>query len=256
MDIEAYISSGILELYCTGGLTEQEKREVEALSKQHPEIQAEILSIQETLSKYASKYAKTPNPYLKNKILDQFPDKKNLSITTNSSNSISSKYLTISLLAATVAAFFFFYKWKTVSGETEKLKIESINTVSKNLNLVQQLNSCQEQMSILLNKNTKVVPLAGLANSPASMVVVYWNQTNKNLYLNVTNLPSTPVGKQYQLWALVGGKPIDVGVFEATTGILQTMKQIAKAETFAVTLEKTGGNATPTIDQMVVMGKI
>lgn len=256
MDIEAYISSGILELYCTGGLTEHEKREVEALSKEYPEIQAEISAIQETLSKYASKYAKMPNPGLKNKILDQLPDKKNLILTINSPNNKALKFLTISLLAATVAAFFFFYKWNNVLGEIEKLKMESMNITSENLKVIQQLNGCHEQMNILLNKDTKVVPLGGLPNSPASKVIVYWNQRNKNLYLNVNDLPISPVGKQYQLWALANGKPIDAGVFEVTTGILQTMKQIEKAEAFAVTLEKTGGNPTPTMDQMFVMGKI
>ncbi len=34
------------------------------------------------------------------------------------------------------------------------------------------------------------------------------------------------------------------------------MKSFGKAQAFAITLEKQGGSATPTMDKMVVMGKL
>jgi anti-sigma-K factor RskA len=70
-------------------------------------------------------------------------------------------------------------------------------------------------------------------------------------------LPQNDKDHQYQLWALVGGKPVDLGVFDAPADSTQMkeMKSIARADAFAVTLEPKGGSINPTMDQMVVLGK-
>ncbi|RZK28201.1 MAG: anti-sigma factor [Hymenobacter sp.] len=68
-----------------------------------------------------------------------------------------------------------------------------------------------------------------------------------------------PPGKQYQLWALDNGKPVDAGVLTAATTAgsgLQQMKDIASAQTFAMTVEPTGGSAGPTLTTMTVVGNI
>ncbi len=256
MDIKAYISSGILELYCTGALTERENSEVEALARQYPEVKSEIDTIQNALNQYAQQFAITPSTDLKNKILNQLPEKTPVSTNLKPVRVKSNSLLYFGLIAATLAAIFFYFKLNTASVSRDQLNTENLKLAQENLGLVQQLNSCHEQMDIILNKDTKLVPLDGLPVSPSSKVFVYWNTINKNTYINVSNLPVPPTDKQYQLWALAGGKPIDAGVFEASTGILQTMKQITSAEAFAVTLEKKGGSPSPTMDQMYVMGKI
>lgn len=78
--------------------------------------------------------------------------------------------------------------------------------------------------------------------------------------LNVENLPMPPSGKQYQLWALKDGKPIDAGVFDMIPGTEGDMHMmpvtIADADAFAVTLEKKGGSPSPTLTQLYAMGKI
>lgn len=69
MDIEAYISSGILDLYAAGALTSPEKEEVEQMAKLYPEIQAEINNIHAVLNQYAELHAVPPPAYLKEKVL-------------------------------------------------------------------------------------------------------------------------------------------------------------------------------------------
>jgi anti-sigma factor RsiW len=58
MDLNEYISSGILELYAAGALDEAEAREVEAMAAQHPEVKVELDAIQSALTGYAGAYAK------------------------------------------------------------------------------------------------------------------------------------------------------------------------------------------------------
>ena len=68
-----------------------------------------------------------------------------------------------------------------------------------------------------------------------------------------------PSDKQYQLWAIVDGKPVDGGmILTSKRGDkyrIQKMKTFGKAEAFAVTLEDEKGNPTPK-GPMFVMGKM
>jgi anti-sigma-K factor RskA len=79
------------------------------------------------------------------------------------------------------------------------------------------------------------------------------------VYIDPSNLPEAPAGKQYQLWAIVDGKPVDGGMIITTKKDnkyrIQKMKTFGKAEAFAVTLETEGGNPTPKGD-MYVLGKM
>ena len=49
MDINAYIQSGVLELYVAGALSEKESKEVYDLMLKHPEILKEVLEIESAI---------------------------------------------------------------------------------------------------------------------------------------------------------------------------------------------------------------
>jgi anti-sigma-K factor RskA len=70
-------------------------------------------------------------------------------------------------------------------------------------------------------------------------------------------MPANDQAHQYQLWALVGGKPVDLGVFDVdtTSKEMKEMKSTALADAFAVTLEPRGGSTSPTMSEMMVVGK-
>ena len=96
--------------------------------------------------------------------------------------------------------------------------------------------------------------------SPTSFATVYWDTTSKDVYLLVNNLPQPPGEKQYQLWALLDGKPVDVGMIDNSSFIgekrlLIQMKNVSGAQAFAITLEDKGGKPTPQ-GAMYVMGKL
>ena len=53
MDINAYINSGILELYVLDRLAPDERRQVELYAEQYPEVRQEISDIELALEEYA-----------------------------------------------------------------------------------------------------------------------------------------------------------------------------------------------------------
>ena len=78
--------------------------------------------------------------------------------------------------------------------------------------------------------------------------------------MDITNLPSPAADKQYQLWAIVDGAPVDMGVFDLASAETDTTFQnvpfIENPQAFAVTLEPKGGSTNPTLDQMYVVGNV
>ena len=102
--------------------------------------------------------------------------------------------------------------------------------------------------------------MKGMEASPSSFATVYWDSTSKDVYLIVNNLPAPPSDKQYQLWALLDGQPIDIGMIEneffvSQKKLLLKMKNASNAQAFAITLEKKGGNPTPQ-GKIYVMGNL
>jgi anti-sigma-K factor RskA len=119
------------------------------------------------------------------------------------------------------------------------------------------LDKKSSDMHMVMNRSNKIVDLKGMEIAPASYATVYWNPQNKQVMLNVESLPMPPADKQYQLWALKDGKPIDAGVFDMGKDPMHPMEiPIENADAFAITLEKKGGSPAPTLTQLYVMGKI
>ncbi|MBE9466566.1 anti-sigma factor domain-containing protein [Dyadobacter subterraneus] len=112
--------------------------------------------------------------------------------------------------------------------------------------------------SLYRNPNYKVVKMAGLEKSPQSAVAAIWDTKTNEVLLDVQNLPAAPQGKQYQLWTIVDGKPVDMGVLdqEFSKKLLKMKQANPGAAAFAITLEKTGGSPSPTMEDMFVMGKV
>ena len=101
-----------------------------------------------------------------------------------------------------------------------------------------------------------VVNMVGTKPADHSSANVFWDSTSQNVYMVVKNMPKLPNDKQYQLWALIDGKPKDLGVFDVSDQkFIIKMKNTQKADAFAITIEQKGGSPSPTLEKMQSMGK-
>jgi len=278
MDVQAYISSDVLDRYVLGDVTEQERKEVECLSHIYPEIKTNLDALQESVNSYASFYEKAPPTALKGKIMAEImklgkekvkPDAKVISLSETASKSSSTTYKW--LAAASVVLFMltaFLYadmrsKLNASQNETITLaeKLGQINESSNNQ--ITDLKTKNELMAasvaIFNNPENKIIKMAGIEKmAPTAHATICWNSKTKEVYVGFANLPAPPTNKQYQLWAIADGKPVDLGVIDKNSDALsiQKMKVTEKAQAFAVTLEKVGGSQTPTLTAMYVMGGV
>jgi len=119
-----------------------------------------------------------------------------------------------------------------------------------------QMTAYANSLQVLRDTNMAVVRMKGMPAYPQGMATVFWNKRSKDVYLMVNNLPRPEPGKQYQLWAIVNGQPVDAGMLNwDQSGIVASMKNIPQAQAFAITLEDEGGHPAPQ-GAMYVMGGI
>lgn len=272
-DLKAYIESGILELYVLGDVSPNEKLQVEEMSSKHPVIKAELDEIERSMELYAFENAVEPTEHLRDRVLNSlltnFGDDNNfpsghkkeavkdnvVALTAPKSNSFF-KYAfaaCLALLILSVAALINIYD------QLQDANTQLVAMNSQNQHFTKTVNYMDHQLSIYRDPSFKVIKLNGTAKHASASMLVAFSPIKKEVMIDMAdlNLPENDQAHQYQLWALVGGKPVDLGVFDKTSSDsvdMKEMKSIDLAQTFAVTLEPKGGSVSPTMDQMMVVG--
>jgi len=156
----------------------------------------------------------------------------------------------VALLLSLIGNGYLYQQWQGADTALVVLQ-ETQNRVAANTLVVERkLGEVSEQNAVLRDAGFHLVALAGTPDAPKDRARVLFNAKTRRVYVDVQNLPAAPAGRQYQLWALNNGKPVDAGVLTPAAAAgdrLERMKDIASAQAFAVTLEPLGGSATPTM---------
>lgn len=248
-----------------GIATKEEQLQVEGLLSAYPEVAAELASIELGMEQFAFTNAIAPADHIKSDIIDKIGSVNGSDKSLGASQSQRSKVYAMSpiwqraaaaaiilLVGSMVLNIVYYNKYHKAQLAYEQKKEQLIAQNEK----MQALN---KDMSIVQNKYSLPVALNGLPAAPEAEAKIFWMKNTGEVYIDPSNLPKAPEGKQYQLWAIVDGKPVDGGlIVTAKNGNsyhIQKMKTFGKAQAFAVTLETTGGNETPKGD-MYVMGKM
>jgi len=284
-DVKAYIETGILELYVLGDISQSEKSQVEEMASKHPEIKAEIAAIERSLEAYAAAAAVEPSAHLRDRVLNsllttfaddsKFPSREFLesdiddeddelpaerdnvvALPTAKANSFY-KYAFAACLAALIASCVALYEMNNKLNDTYG-QLASLE--SRNHSFANRVNYLNNEIDIFHDPAYKLIKLQGTPHSPASGMTVAWSPQKQNVWIDMQamKLAANDQDHSYQLWAIVGGKPVSLGVFDAkpdSAGMLP-MSSVANAAMFAVTLEKRGGVPSPTMSNMVVAAAI
>lgn len=268
LDIKEYISSGIIESYVLGVVSDQERQEVECLSHIYPEIREQLLLAQDQLEKLSEGWKKTPPEMLKKRVMtaiqkEEKPDTKVIQLPQNNAQSSSfSKWVAAaSILLVAGASILFFVKRSELSEAESNLAAKNREIKQKATLVAQlekQIQTYNEEQVFMTDDQTVVIAMAGTPNSPKAKVKAYWNKGKNQVLLAGMNLPKQNPKQQYQLWAIVDGKPVDLGMLNMDNPNQPISKKVVDTDiqAFAITLEKKGGSPTPNLDQLMVMGNV
>jgi anti-sigma-K factor RskA len=254
VNVKEYISSGIIESYVLGLASVEERADAERIFEQYPEVMQARIAFELALEQQAMQNAVQPPVELKQKIAEAaLGSAKVIPLEPVPVRRIN--WLRYAVAASVVLLAGSLYWNISLYNSNKELQGDYRNSIAK-------LDDLEKQLSIIRPKpQVKMVAMKGMEPSPASFATVYWDTTSKDVYLLVNNLPQPPSDKQYQLWALFNGQPVDMGMIdnEFFTGtkkqLLLQMKNATHAQAFAITLEKKGGSTTP-LGDMYVMGNL
>lgn len=259
-------------MYALGDGSLKERAQVEQMAAAHPAVKAELREVENALEKYAFTNAVQPAKQHRNKVLNSlltnFADDSTFrSQHTNIETKVVSiperntgnfyKYAfaaSVILLMGSLVALYSIYN-KLQQSNQQLLTLNSQNArFSKNI------GNMSEEIGIFRDSTFKLLTLKGTAKMPSAKMMVAWSAVKKKVMIDMAGmqLPVNDASHQYQLWALVNGKPVDLGVFdraEADTINMKLMKPVALAGAFAVTLEPRGGSVNPTMTEMVAIGQ-
>ncbi len=107
-----------------------------------------------------------------------------------------------------------------------------------------------ELATLLRIPNAKTVSLSGSDMAKQAAGFLLYDRRSQKAWLYSINLPESPAGTTYQLWAIYD-KPVSIGTFNIDTGktahlLVKKVPSFADAKTFAVSLEPSGGRPQPT----------
>jgi anti-sigma-K factor RskA len=256
MNIQEYISSGIIEQYVMGLCTAAEEQELEQLRMRHPELNEAIIRFETELETYLQQQTITPAAETDEQILKQLSSLQTpvISLSNNTAVVKTNNWMkwvaAASVILLATSAYFNYSLLQKTKEQQAALETAKKNTEATTLPLT--------DYKILTDRSITPVAMYGVGIHAICRCTLFWDKKTGKAYIMIHHLTMSTDQKDYQLWAMVNGKPVSVGVMnDSIRGRFIEMTNVPEGATaFAVTLEKAGGNPTPTLEEMYLMGKI
>lgn len=260
MTEEEIIASGLLELYVTGSLSNEEILEVEKAMVQYPSVKKDVVAIEAALIQLSEAAGDKVSPKVWERII-QFTQGVR-PIQSSSKRNWGS-------ITGWAAALLFFVGLAFMLKQNSDLKdnLRTVNT--KNMVLQEktsiteaQLEEANDLLDIVRSKDFNAINLPGNTDvAPAAYATVYYNKDENIAYIDAKGLPKPPKGKVYQVWSLIMDPltPTSIGLLEgieeAETAFFK-VENVPSPEAFGITLEPEGGSESPTLTQLYTLGMV
>lgn len=261
MNVEDYIASGVLEEFVLGELSAEKAAEVVRMAERYPEVRQEISLIEDTLQGMAENLAIQPPAYVLDKIKAKISEEKDPGFKDPLERKNKKiHYLqygvaasfTLKLVAMAIAAYFW-VNWQHTEDQLAQLQ-------DRYENLEQEAQQISQVLIALSDPDFQTVVLKGQGSNPDSRALVYWNEKTLEVYVNPYQLPENNEDQQYQLWGMVNGNPVSLGVFDLSDRFslpkMIAMEGVEELSDFAITLEPKGGSSSPSLKPQYYEGKV
>lgn len=265
MELEQYISSGILELYVYGALSDEESRKVTQELKQHPEILKEVEEIETALTQLSIAVAPYNPEALLYSIQQKITEKQKSGVVEHPAKR---KRTNLVLYIGWAASIALLIGLVSVISDRNELR-ESLEAANaQNATLEQQITDARadaeknkQLLEVFRDKKIITVPLGGQEIAPEAYAEVHWDEKTNQVYVDAKDLPTPPEGKEYQVWSLTLDPltPTSIGLlsnFSEDENKIFILENPNASQAFGITLEPKGGSKTPTMEQLYTLGVI
>lgn len=251
MNVKEYINSGIVESYVLGLATDAERQEFGQMVSAHAEVAEARDAFERSLEAVLVQEAPAAPSFIKERIVKEIAPPVNETVAFEEPKEAPVRRMNAwrLLAAACFVGLLAVGYWAYTSNEKVKdLEARQAGVENELKQKDAELSALKADAQTLYKPGMKMVSMKGTPEAPQAFTTVYWDTTgaSKDVYLMINNLPQPASDKQYQLWALLNGKPTDLGVFDydiRQKRLLVKMKNVQNAQAFAISLEKKGGSS-------------
>lgn len=276
MKAQDYISSGLLEAYVLGSLSEAESEQVAGAICRFPEVAAEVQSLEAMLLDSEKSQAPALPVELKDKIWAaiqsapveqvsgaevrqaELPKTVNFPAAKNERN-LAWAALWIGLLLSVGGNLYQQMDSRQTSLRASQLAVRVDSMNQRQNEMIASMERYHRESEMAARPDMEMVPMKSIVAGHAMAATFYLDRNSREAYVAVQKLPPTPEGMQYQVWAIQDGKPQSIGLLDHAVadnnGLQKLTAPVEFGQAFAISLEKMGGSEQPTPDRIYVLGK-
>ncbi len=272
MDYKELIESGKLELYALGALDLQDQKEIEALLASDADLKAEYDAIADALGVYGQSTSEMPSLDILERAKAQIAEGENTTsvedpetirekvVPMNQAKSNTTKWWAVAASVMLLASVGLNIKLNSdlqeVTEDYVALESQNQQMAANTVKFNESNKQMNEMIASLASGKMQRTYMGSTENNEGYESAVYWDKNSSEVIIATNNLPTLSETEQYQLWAIVDGKPVDAGIFDASTRLAKMKGISGEAVAFAVTIEPKGGSVNPTMEKMVMIGNV
>jgi anti-sigma-K factor RskA len=255
MDIQAYISSGIIELYVMGLCTPEEEKELEQLRQQYPDLQQAIHTYELQLENNMMQQSTLPSAETDQRILQKLESLQQvpvINIDTRNTAPLAKKLNWLRPVAAAAVVLFAVSAFINYTLLQRNKKLEGLVKAETKSPLP------LADYEVITNPAITPVGMYGQGSHAICRCTMFWDKKTGKAYVMIHHLPKSNDATDYQLWAEVDGKAVSIGIIDDSIRgkFIEVSSVPAGAIAFKVTLGKAGGESTPESGDLYLAGRI
>lgn len=250
----AYSRDELMELaplFAIGATTPDETAAVEAAMRADSRLASEVAAFRDVSTIMATSTPVTPSPALRAELLAAVarPVVTSPAVRPASVPSLTRRpvWVPVALAASLVAAV-------GLGMTTLRLRDQLAEVRGSVAALDARLQTRERTLNTLLEaeRDLRVVSLQSEAGVTGPGIQFFWNTRQGRAVAHVFRLQPAPAGHDYQIWALVDGKPVSLSVFNSDADGHALVEQFTLPGTTAgvsavlVSVEPKGGSPQPT----------
>ncbi len=216
MNTQEYISSGILEQYVLGDLSEAEAQKVTDVAARSPAVRQEITLIEETLLGIAEHLAIEPPPHLLPRIQEALGVAPPPPAPKDTEKPVVKKLhrwqygvaatFTLKVVVMVIAAVFW-SNWQSTQRSLDHLQ-ERYDRLERR---------AQQTAQALLAITDPAFETIVLKSETEATLLAYWNTQTQQLYVNLSQLSTPAEDQRYRLWGVSLGDTVSLGEINEAT---------------------------------------
>ncbi|WP_179005200.1 anti-sigma factor [Winogradskyella forsetii] len=244
--LQIFLKSNLLNKYLVGDTSLEESKEVEHFISTYPEVAQAYEKLQDNLEIVTKAGAVDVPNHILNDILEALDDTNDTKVIQLVQKRKTS-WLSIAASAAAVlfaATSFMLYQKNVELNNENNVVVEEIFDLRSDIeNNNSKLDELSKELLKLNNPDAKKYVFNGNDRAKDLKTVAYINPVEKTSMIDVITLPQLPKEQQYQIWAELQDRMVNLGILDESDRKLKQIPYMEDALALSIKIGTKGDNA-------------